>query len=212
MVDGEIRLTYGELGSRVSQLAAHLIAPAVSQPETVVAIGLPRSAEMVVGLLAVMCARAAPSCHSTRPGRRAPRIGTRRCRAHIGAHRSDGVRRGRPYRSISPRGRTRTGLRTVRGNDLWHSDSRCPTGVRHLHVRFDRDAQGRDDPPRGDLRTAAVAGRARSSASGPATRRCSRRRCRSTSRSTRSCCRWSPAVDWWSPSPAANATRSTCST
>ncbi|MDJ0114008.1 AMP-binding protein, partial [Rhodococcus erythropolis] len=47
--------TYGELESRVSQLAAHLISRGVA-PETVVAIGLPRSAEMVVGLLAVMCA------------------------------------------------------------------------------------------------------------------------------------------------------------
>ena len=55
VVDGDIRLTYGELESRVSQLAAHLISRGVAT-ETVVAIGLPRSAEMVVGLLAVMCA------------------------------------------------------------------------------------------------------------------------------------------------------------
>lgn len=55
VVDGDIRLTYGELESRVSQLAAHLISRGVAT-EAVVAIGLPRSAEMVVGLLAVMCA------------------------------------------------------------------------------------------------------------------------------------------------------------
>lgn len=55
VVDGDVRLTYAELESRVSQLAAHLISRGVA-PEIVVAIGLPRSAEMVVGLLAVMCA------------------------------------------------------------------------------------------------------------------------------------------------------------
>ncbi|TQC50217.1 amino acid adenylation domain-containing protein [Rhodococcus sp. WS4] len=53
LISGEIRLTYRELGERVAQLSHHLRARGVAA-ETVVAIGLPRSAEMVIGLLAVM--------------------------------------------------------------------------------------------------------------------------------------------------------------
>ena len=57
------------------------------------------------------CAPAAPSCHWTPSWpRRASRIGTRRCRRHAGAHL--GRCRTTPFRSISPRGRTRTGPRT----------------------------------------------------------------------------------------------------
>ncbi|MDV7268044.1 amino acid adenylation domain-containing protein, partial [Rhodococcus oxybenzonivorans] len=55
LVAGEIRLTYRELGERVAQLAQHLRLRGVGS-EDVVAVGLPRSAEMVVGLLAVVCA------------------------------------------------------------------------------------------------------------------------------------------------------------
>ena len=83
-------------------------------------------------------------------------------------------------------------------------------GLRDLHVRVDRPPQGRDDPARGDQRTPAVAGRTRSSTSDTTTRRCSRRRCRSTSPSTRSSCRWSAAAAWSSCDPAASATRTTC--
>ncbi|MEU7816011.1 amino acid adenylation domain-containing protein, partial [Pseudonocardia sp. NPDC049154] len=46
-------LTYGELAARVDALAARLHA-AGAGPETVVAVALPRSAELVVGLLAVL--------------------------------------------------------------------------------------------------------------------------------------------------------------
>ncbi|PTR28917.1 non-ribosomal peptide synthase protein (TIGR01720 family)/amino acid adenylation domain-containing protein [Rhodococcus sp. OK519] len=55
LVAGEVRLTYRELSERVAQLARHLLERGLS-PEEVVAVGLPRSAEMVVGLLAVLCA------------------------------------------------------------------------------------------------------------------------------------------------------------
>ncbi|TQF75181.1 amino acid adenylation domain-containing protein [Rhodococcus spelaei] len=55
LVAGDTRLTYRELGLRVNQLARHLSACGL-QPEEVVAVGLPRSAEMVVGLLAIMSA------------------------------------------------------------------------------------------------------------------------------------------------------------
>ncbi|AOW95020.1 non-ribosomal peptide synthetase [Rhodococcus sp. WMMA185] len=55
LVSGAVRLTYRELGERVAQLAHHLRARGV-ESEEVVAVGLPRSAEMVIGLLAVMCA------------------------------------------------------------------------------------------------------------------------------------------------------------
>ncbi|MFE3290101.1 amino acid adenylation domain-containing protein [Rhodococcus sp. NPDC059234] len=55
LVAGETRLTYRDLGLRVNQLARHLSDRGL-RPEEVVAVGLPRSAEMVVGLLAVMVA------------------------------------------------------------------------------------------------------------------------------------------------------------
>ncbi|WP_433609984.1 amino acid adenylation domain-containing protein [Prescottella agglutinans] len=55
LVAGDRRLTYRELSERVGQLAHHLGERGLG-PEEVVAVGLPRSAEMVVGLLAVLCA------------------------------------------------------------------------------------------------------------------------------------------------------------
>ncbi|MFR9806886.1 amino acid adenylation domain-containing protein [Pseudonocardia sp. RS010] len=58
LVAGGRTLTYGELAARVDALAARLRAAGVG-PETVVAVALPRSAELVVGLLAVLRAGAA---------------------------------------------------------------------------------------------------------------------------------------------------------
>ncbi|QCQ93711.1 non-ribosomal peptide synthetase [Rhodococcus sp. SGAir0479] len=55
LVAGDVRLTYRELAGRVAQLAHHLRGRGLA-PEEVVAVGLPRSADMVVGLLAVLCA------------------------------------------------------------------------------------------------------------------------------------------------------------
>ncbi|MFD1815641.1 amino acid adenylation domain-containing protein [Rhodococcus gannanensis] len=55
LVAGDVRMTYGELGTRVNQLARHLAERGL-RSEEVVAVGLPRSPEMVVGLLAVMAA------------------------------------------------------------------------------------------------------------------------------------------------------------
>ncbi|GAB2664196.1 amino acid adenylation domain-containing protein [Prescottella soli] len=55
LVAGDRRLTYRELSERVAQLAHHLRERGLAAEE-VVAVGLPRSAEMVVGLLAVLCA------------------------------------------------------------------------------------------------------------------------------------------------------------
>ncbi|MEV6710976.1 amino acid adenylation domain-containing protein [Lentzea sp. NPDC051208] len=56
--DGDRAVTYGEALARSNQLARHLIARGVTT-EQVVAISLPRSAEMVVSLLAVLQAGAA---------------------------------------------------------------------------------------------------------------------------------------------------------
>lgn len=53
--DGEIGLTYGELAERVDALAAALIEHGVG-PETTVAVSLPRSAELVVAVHAVLTA------------------------------------------------------------------------------------------------------------------------------------------------------------
>ncbi|ODU06955.1 MAG: hypothetical protein ABS81_03060 [Pseudonocardia sp. SCN 72-86] len=53
VVDGERRFTYRELDVRSAQLASVLLEHGVG-PERVVAIGLPRSAEMVVALVAVL--------------------------------------------------------------------------------------------------------------------------------------------------------------
>ncbi|MGW1978275.1 amino acid adenylation domain-containing protein [Streptomyces sp. NPDC001889] len=53
VVDGEERLTYGELNSRANRLAHRLIALGAG-PEHLVALALPRSAELVVAVLAVL--------------------------------------------------------------------------------------------------------------------------------------------------------------
>ncbi|NLE78061.1 MAG: non-ribosomal peptide synthase/polyketide synthase, partial [Rhodococcus sp.] len=55
LVAGNTRLTYRELGDRVAQLAHEFQARGLG-PEGVVAIGLPRSPEMVVGILAAVAA------------------------------------------------------------------------------------------------------------------------------------------------------------
>ncbi|TDD33759.1 non-ribosomal peptide synthetase [Saccharopolyspora elongata] len=53
VVSGMARLTYAELNSRANRLARHLIGLGAG-PERVVALAMPRSAEMVVALLAVL--------------------------------------------------------------------------------------------------------------------------------------------------------------
>ncbi|MGW1658030.1 amino acid adenylation domain-containing protein, partial [Streptomyces atratus] len=58
VVSGEVTLTYGELNARANQLAHALIARGVG-PEQLVALALPRSAELVVAVLAVLKAGAA---------------------------------------------------------------------------------------------------------------------------------------------------------
>ena len=55
LVAGETRLTYGELAARVNQLANRLRDAGIDH-EQMVAIALPRSAEMVVAVLAVLAA------------------------------------------------------------------------------------------------------------------------------------------------------------
>lgn len=55
LVDGSRRMTYRELSIRVGQLADHLLRSGLPA-EGVVAIGLPRSAEMVVAVLATVAA------------------------------------------------------------------------------------------------------------------------------------------------------------
>ncbi|MDI1461646.1 non-ribosomal peptide synthase/polyketide synthase [Catellatospora sp. KI3] len=55
LVAGQTRLTYAELATRVWQLAHHLRARGL-RPEETVAVSTPRSAEMVVAVLAVMSA------------------------------------------------------------------------------------------------------------------------------------------------------------
>ncbi|WP_406499535.1 non-ribosomal peptide synthase/polyketide synthase [Streptomyces sp. NBC_00846] len=58
VVSSEVTLTYGELNARANQLAHALIARGVG-PEQLVALALPRSAELVVAVLAVLKAGAA---------------------------------------------------------------------------------------------------------------------------------------------------------
>ncbi|MFF8594381.1 non-ribosomal peptide synthase/polyketide synthase [Streptomyces sp. NPDC015220] len=53
VVSGEVTLTYGELNARANRLAHALIARGVG-PEQLVALALPRSAELVVAVLAVL--------------------------------------------------------------------------------------------------------------------------------------------------------------
>ena len=58
VVHGERRLTYRELVERVAQLA-HAIRDVDARPEAMIAVGVPRSAEMVICVLAAMVAGAA---------------------------------------------------------------------------------------------------------------------------------------------------------
>jgi non-ribosomal peptide synthetase component F len=58
LVFGEDTLTYSELDARANQLARHLTS-ARHRPEQIVAIGLPRSIEMIVALMAVLKSGAA---------------------------------------------------------------------------------------------------------------------------------------------------------
>ncbi|MBZ1351818.1 amino acid adenylation domain-containing protein, partial [Alcaligenaceae bacterium LF4-65] len=58
LVFGEDSRTYAELDARANQLARHLISLGIG-PEQIVAIGLPRSIEMVVALIAVLKSGAA---------------------------------------------------------------------------------------------------------------------------------------------------------
>ena len=55
LVHRDLRLSYRELGVRVAQLA-HRLRAEHPAPEDIIAIGVPRGAEMVVGVLAVMAA------------------------------------------------------------------------------------------------------------------------------------------------------------
>ncbi|MBF6286236.1 non-ribosomal peptide synthase/polyketide synthase [Nocardia cyriacigeorgica] len=55
LIDGDRQLTYGELAARVNRLARRLIAAGVG-PETLVALGMPRSAEFVIAAYAVLTA------------------------------------------------------------------------------------------------------------------------------------------------------------
>uniref|UniRef100_UPI0028C44F29 AMP-binding protein n=1 Tax=Frankia casuarinae (strain DSM 45818 / CECT 9043 / HFP020203 / CcI3) TaxID=106370 RepID=UPI0028C44F29 len=58
VVDGDVRLSYGELEAAANRLAWHLIAGGVG-PGGIVAVVVPRSVDLVVAVLAVLKAGAA---------------------------------------------------------------------------------------------------------------------------------------------------------
>src|SRR5690606_11446971 len=72
LIDGDRQLTYGELAARVNRLARRLIAAGVG-PETLVGLGMPRSAEFVIAAYAVL--PAGGGYVPLDPGQPAARIG-----------------------------------------------------------------------------------------------------------------------------------------
>nr|BFE75845.1 hypothetical protein GCM10020092_091460 [Actinoplanes digitatis] len=152
-----VTLSYAELDGRVSAVARGLRARGAG-PESIVGLAMPRGIDMVVALFAVLRAGAAylpldldllgraPAGHDRRRGAAA--------RARIAGRAVPGGRR-------AVAGRLRAG----------HARAAGPAGVRHLHLRVDRAAQGRRhavpgadehaaQPPRRDLRPDRRRGRA----------------------------------------------------
>ena len=146
-------LTYAELNSRANRLARHLIEQGAG-PEQFVALAVPRSLDLIISLLAVEKAGAAYlPLDPDHPAERItyvieesrPRLLlTNGATAEtLPARRHPGARRRCPSEH---RGARRVHGRRCDGLGPDGAAGRPAPGLRHLHLRFHRQAQGRGGP------------------------------------------------------------------
>ena len=153
VVCGDTRLTYDEVNRRANRLARLLTARGVGA-ETLVALALPRSADLVAVLWAVL--KAGAGYLPVDPGYPAERIRVHARRRRSGP-RPDHPGHGRlPARGHRAAGTGRPGDRGAAGRARGGRPHRCRTGpaagsgpprLRHLHLRLDRPPQGRGGHP-----------------------------------------------------------------
>ena len=153
LVAGPVRLSYAGLGTRASKLARHLAA-AGAGPGRLIALALPRTANMVTAILAVHKTGAAclPLDPALPPGRIAVLLADARPALIITAATTRGrhsptAGRGSCYRRPRHRRRDRppAGHRPDRCRPHRPADTRQHR-LRHLHLRLHRAAQGRRRP------------------------------------------------------------------